>query len=187
MRKMLLLVAVLFATTIGLNAQNCNVQGVIQYFHNDYVGYRPDIGAEVMFVKYSSTRKIPKRKDWEAYQTLVDNWIKYEEINNTLNRADSEKYSGYKEEYADSMLMLSSKLLLETWEYEENNQIRYSTVVDASGKYSISVPYGTYYVWIKSNNRKLPTLLEKEHRQRMIRVVLNSPTKVISYDFDIPR
>lgn len=168
-------------------AQQCNVQGVIQYFHNDYVGFRPDTGAEVMFVKYSSTHKIPKKKIWEAYQTLVDNWIKYEEINNTLNRADSEKYSGYKEEYADSMLMLSSKLLLETWEYEENNQIRYSTVVDASGKYSISVPYGTYYVWIKSNNRKLPTLLEKEHRQRMVRVVLNSPTKVISYDFDIPR
>ena len=43
---------------IDASAQNCKVQGVIQYYHNDYLGYRPDLGAEVMFIKYSSTYKI---------------------------------------------------------------------------------------------------------------------------------
>lgn len=172
---------------LTIKAQQCNVQGVIQYFYNDFIGFKPDRGAEILFVKYSSSHKIPKIKKWDAYQTLVDNWIKYEKLRHTLSKADSEKYSGFKEEYVDSTLALSGELLSETWKYEENNMIKYSAVVDASGKYSISLPYGTYYIWIKSKNRKLPTLLENKQRQRMIRVVLNSPTKVISYDFDIPR
>lgn len=172
---------------LTIKAQQCNVQGVIQYFYNDFIGFKPDTGTEILFVKYSSSHKIPKIKKWEAYQTLVDNWIKYEKLRHTLSKADSEKYSGFKEEYVDSTLALSGELLSETWKYEENNMIKYSAVVDASGKYSISLPYGTYYIWIKSKNRKLPTLLENKQRQRMIRVVLNSPTKVISYVFDIPR
>lgn len=185
MKKTLLLslMCCLFLTS---HAQQCNVQGVIQYFYNDYFGFRPDIGAEVLFIKYSSTKKIPKRETWETYQGLIDKLIKYEKARHYFDEATSEELSGFKKEYGDSIQTLSAKLWLETTEYEDNNMVKYSTIVDASGRYNISIPFGTWYVLIKSKNRKLPTILENENRYQMIRVVLNNPTKIISYDFDIP-
>ena len=151
------------------------------------MGYKPDAGAEVHFLKYSSKYKSPDRKKWDAYQELVDNWIKYEKYIKVFDKKKTEEVSGFKREYKDSLQTLAAELLFETGEYESRNMIKYSTVVDDSGKYNISIPYGIYYVWIKSKNRKILTLLEYGNRQRMIRVDLKSPTKIISYDFDIVR
>ncbi len=185
MKKFLFLVALIMATSMGLTAQTCKVQGVVRYYYNNYIGFKPDVGAEVHFLKYSSKYKTPDKKKWDAYQDLVDNWIKYKKYIKVFDKKKTEEVSGFKREYNDSLQKLGGLLLIETAEYESKNVIKYSTVVDDSGKYSISVPYGIYYVWIKSKNRKLPTLLEYENRQRMIRVDLKSPTKIISYDFDV--
>ena len=68
----------------------------------------------------------------------------------------------------------------------EKGLVKYTTIVNGSGMYEISVPYGIYYVLIKSKNRKLPTVLEYKNRYYMKRVNLNSPTQIISFDFDIP-
>ena len=116
----------MFCLCLTVQAQQCNVQGVIQYFYNDYIGFKPDIGAEVMFIKYSSAHKIPKRNTWENYQGLIDGWIKYEKLRHYFSRSEAEIGSGFKEEYGDSIQMLSAQLLLETWEYEEKNMIKYS-------------------------------------------------------------
>lgn len=187
MKKFLFVSIMLLSVSIGMNAQRCTVQGVIRYFYNDYIGFQPDNGTEIHFIKYSSTHKIPDRKKWDNYQDLVDKWIMFKKYRQHLNLNESLELSEYKEEYEDSIQTLGTLLLLETIDFEDKNLIKYSTIVDNSGKYSISVPYGIYYVWIKSKNRKLATLLEYKNRQRMIRVNLKSPTKVISYDFDILR
>lgn len=185
-KKIILLIIAILGINV-VNAQKCNVQGIVQYFYNDYIGFRADLGAEVLFIKYSSTNKAPNIKKWNAYQDLIDKYIIYRKCMAWFSEEESSKKSGFKKEYIDSLETLSMELLEETLIYEDKNMIKYSTVVDDSGKYSINIPYGTYYVLIKSKHRRLPTVLEAINRQRMFRVVLNSPTKIISYDFDMLR
>lgn len=190
MKRQIKKITLLIIAILGISsasAQTCNVQGIVQYFYNDYIGFRPDLGAEVLFIKYSSANKAPNIKKWNAYQDLFDKYFIYREYMAWHSEAESSKVSGFKKEYIDSLQTLGLELLEETLIYEDKNMIKYSTIVDASGKYSINIPYGTYYVLIKSKNRQFQTALEAINRQRMFRVVLNSPTKIINYDFDIPR
>ena len=187
MKKFLFIAVLLLGNCICTNAQQCKVQGVVQYFYNDFFGFKPDTGAEVLFIKYSSKYKVPTRKKWESYQSMTEKMIKYSVYRKDLSRDDAMHHSGFKPEYMDSIKALAPELLLERVLIEEEGLAKYSTIVDASGKYEISVPYGTYYILIKSKNRKLPTLLEFQNRVYMVRTVLNSPTKIISYDFDITR
>lgn len=187
MKKFLFIAVLLFGNCICTNAQKCKVQGVVQYFYNDFFGFKPDTGTEIMFVKYSSKYKVPSRKKWESYQSMTEKLIKYSIYRKDLNRDDAMHHSGFKPEYVDSIKTLALDLLLERVMIEEEGLVKYSTIVDASGKFDISVPYGTYYILIKSKNRTLPTLLESKNRYYMVRTVLNSPTKIISYDFDTTR
>ena len=168
-------------------AQQCNVQGIIQYYYNDYIGYKPDIGAEVMFIKYSSTHKIPNRSKWEKYQNLVDKWIKFRYLRKHFNFNDALNKVGLNECDKDTIQNLGVELANEKNNIIEKNLVKYTTIVDATGKYSITIPYGTYYILIKSRNRKFPTVLEYENRYHMERVKLNSPTQIVSFDFDILR
>lgn len=172
---------------IDASAQNCKVQGVIQYYHNDYLGYRPDLRAEVMFIKYSSTYKIPNRQTWETYQSLVDKWIKFGELRRYFGQTSAYEQAGFKITDKDIIQEYGVNLAVELDRIIEKGLVKYTTIVNSTGMYDISVPYGTYYVLIKSKNRKFPTALELKNRYRMIRVVLNSPTNVISYDFDFLR
>lgn len=187
MKKSLILLMTFIVVCTFANAQKCNVQGVVQYIYNDYIGFKPDTGAEVMFIKYSSTYKVPNRQKWETYHSMVEKWIKFDKSRKHLDRTSALKYSGYKPEYKDSIQTLGAELLLERMTIEEKGLIKYTTVVDASGKFDINVPYGTYYILIKSKNRKLTTGLEFYNRYYMVRTVLNTPTKIVSYEFDIPR
>ena len=184
-RILLFTFAIFYLNTAFVMAQNCNVQGIVRYFFNDYIGYKPDTGAEVMFIKYSKKYQIPKIKVWNNYQEMMDNWRKYKKSRKYFNVEDSERRSGFKEEYKDSILTMSGLLMLERDEIIEKGLVKYSTVVDATGKYSISIPIGTYYILFKSSNRQQGTLLETKNRYYMTRVKLTTSTKVLSYDFDI--
>ena len=37
----------------------CQVSGVVRFEYNDYIGYRPDLGAEVYFIPKSANDTIP--------------------------------------------------------------------------------------------------------------------------------
>lgn len=183
--KCILITVFMFLSCEYIAAQNCDVQGVVRYFYNEYIGYKADIGAEVMFIKYNSKYKIPQIKNWINYQTLLDNRRKYLKYRKYCNVEESEKVSGFKEEYVDSILSLSRILLIEKEKIINNGIVKYSAVVDGTGKYSLKVPMGTYYVLFKSANRNLNTYLEKDNKYYMIRVELNSPAKILSFDFEL--
>lgn len=70
MKKILLSIAILFATTIGLNAQNCNLKGVVKYEHNDYLGYKIDEGAEIYVI---STKNAGVNVDIYIYGIVMRN------------------------------------------------------------------------------------------------------------------
>ena len=69
MKKKFLLVVILFATTIGLNAQNCNLKGVVKYEYNDYVGYKIDEGAEIYVVSAKNAECI-NAQTWSEEPTF---------------------------------------------------------------------------------------------------------------------
>lgn len=185
MKKLFILCVV---ALIGLtaNAQQCKVQGVVQYYHNEYIGHRADLGAEVMFIKYSSTYKIPNRQKWETYQDLVEKWIKAAYYHKYFGTVEACEHAGFKLEDKETIQALGLELAVEKNDIIEKGLVKYTTLVDGSGMYNITLPYGIYYVLIKSKNRELPTVLEYENRYHMVRVDLKSPTAVISFDFDIP-
>ena len=187
MKKFIVLSLLFVVASMHICAQKCNVQGIVQYYYNDYIGFRADTGSEVYFIKYSSVHKVPTRQKWEKYQDMVEKRIKYTMLHRYLNRDEAEQHSGYKQEFEDSIQTLGGELLLERLLIEEEGLAKYTAVVDASGKYEISVPYGTYYILIKSKNRKIMTPLEALNRYHMERVVLKSSTKVVSFDFNIIR
>lgn len=181
----ILITVFIFLSCEYITAQTCDVQGIVRYFYNDYIGYKADIGAEVMFIKYNSKYKVPQIKNWMNYQTLLDNRREYLKYRKYYNVEESEKNSGFKEEYVDSILSLSRTLFIEKEKIINNGLVKYSAVVDGTGKYSLKVPIGTYYVLFKSANRKLDTYLEEDNKYYMIRVNLNSTTKILSFDFEL--
>lgn len=185
MKRILLLFVILFAG-ITSNAQQCKVQGIVQYYHNEYIGHKADMGAEVMFIKYSSALKIPNRQKWETYQDIVEKSIKAAYYHKYFGKAEAFENAGLAEEDLTKMQELGLELAVEKNDAIEKGLVKYTTIVDGSGMYEISVPYGIYYVLIKSKNRKYPSVLEYENRYHMVRVDLKSPTQIISFDFDVP-
>lgn len=186
MKKLFIICALCMTSCLSIFAQQCKVQGIVQYYHNEYIGHRADLGAEVMFIKYSSTHKIPDRKKWETYQDLVEKWIKAAYYQKYFSTAEACKNAGFNLEDKKTIQALGLELSVEKDKAIEKGLVKYTTIVNGSGMYEISVPYGIYYVLIKSNNRELPTVLEYKNRYHMQRVHLNSPTQIISFDFDIP-
>lgn len=165
-------------------AQQCKVQGIVQYYHKE-LGYRIDLGAEVLFVQYSSVLKVPNRQKWETYQGLVDKWINASYWRRYRSIEDAYKMAEMKAEDKTTIQELGVELMAELLTAIDKDLVKYSTVVDASGKFDITIPYGVYYVFIKSKNSTIPTLLEANNRYHLERVELKNPTKIISYDFNI--
>ena len=184
MKRKLFFLFLLFVPIIGISQSTCKLEGIVRYFYNDYFGHRPDLGAEVMIIKPIIKDTIPNYENWDNYQTLMDNWHKYEYLRKYFGVDECEKRTGFKESYKDSILYLSGVCLIDKTKIENRNLIKYTTLVDNTGKYSITIPYGTYYILIRSKNRKQNTLLEYEGRTRLEKIKVNSPTKIFSYDFD---
>lgn len=186
MKKILLSIAILFATTIGLNAQNCNLKGVVKYEHNDYLGYKIDEGAEIYVI---STKNAGVNVDiyiWNRYEKLAKKYVYY------LEYKQDEDLRYYGEETIRKMTDFSianekqledlDKICLKQLCYLKDNA-EYLELVDSSGKYALQLPYGEYYVLVKSKNRVRPLVTELTGRVLVERVKIDKPSKILSFDF----
>ena len=168
------------------------MQGVVRYYYNDTFKYRPDLGAEVKFIPKTKQDTIPSCDKWDEYETKSHKVVNY-----LLGVAEFKK-EGIYSSYADSEIRniykvgdddinrvktLSEELFLEVLIMA--NSTEYVTIVDNSGLYSISLPYGDYYVVMKSANRERPFMVDLLGRMYVKEVSINSATKVISHDFDL--
>ena len=61
---------------------------------------------------------------------------------------------------------------------------RYETIVDATGAFKITVPYGEYYAYIKSENRKGIFMPEMAARFELKKIKLDKPTYILKENFD---
>lgn len=185
MKKFLFLVALIIATSMGLNAQICNVKGVVKYEYNDYVGYKIDEGAEIYVIPTQKADSIDINI-WGEYESIAKNYMTYLKYKNDddfkgLDEATISRFAGFS---------TSSKIVLDKYAKDCYNQYIYFTenaeyveLVDGSGKYSLKLPYGEYYIMAKSKNRERPILVELTGRVLIEKVTINKPVKIISFDF----
>lgn len=186
MRTKLFLIAILALCTFSTFAQNCNVQGVIRYKYNDYIGYKADLGATVYFIPKSDTVKF-----------LMTAWNRYQELAPRKSQYLLMKEDYYSDEYDEPIRSTckygkAEEEILERLDGTCATELpkvesvpSFVTVVDNSGKYEISVPYGEYYIFIRSNNRSRMTLTELLGNIHLEEIKLNTPMKIISHDFEI--
>ncbi len=168
-----------------LHAQSCRVQGVVRYYHNDYYGWKPDVGAEVWVVP--KNKKYPT-KLWLHYQDQCEKWLLYRKLaQHVYGHQKSLEESGFVGE--DSLLALSLECLVQRIYVEnpDNKCIVKQALITGDGFYSINIPYGRYYIICKSANRRRGTMLEHENRYYICEVNLNSGSKILNIDFDIDR
>lgn len=166
-------------------AQTCKVQGIVRYYHNDFVGWKPDVGAEIWIVPKS--KKYPT-KLWLEYQDQCERWLQYRKLEKyAYGYQKSMEVSGFIGE--DSLLVLSGEILLQRLyiENEENKCIIKQVLITGDGDYVINIPYGRYYIICKSANKKRNILLEMENRYLIYEVTLNSKSKILNFEFDADR
>ena len=77
MKKLLSFLLLTFMCVI-INAQECNIQGVVQYEYNDYIGYKIDTGSEIGVVSVKKALELGVvAEDWRNYEKLAKQYMKY--------------------------------------------------------------------------------------------------------------
>lgn len=184
--KILALLPVLFLTQIQeSNAQQCNLQGIVKYEYNDYIGYKIDVGAEIYVISVSNADSV-NISDWERYQELAKNYMFYLSIKNDPDTGwvgieTVRSLTEFSEEKEKELEALDSKCFSQFVHVKSNAE--YIALVDGSGKYQIELPYGDYYIAAKSNNRMRGLITEIGGRVILEKITINKPATIVGFDF----
>ena len=191
MKRIILLFLFMAFVSQAFAQDMCQVTGIVRFEYNDYIGYRPDLGAEVYFIPKSPSDTIPHLKLWEEYEDLAHRGIMYRK-----SIAEGEREGIYSDMY--------DSIMRRNWRYEKEDEARVDeldkilfnerntllknddnvALVDASGMYTISLPKGEYIVVFVSANRKRSLwLTELLGRTHVTEIELKGVSKKASYDF----
>lgn len=167
------------------NAQECNVKGVVKYEYNDYVGYKIDEGAEIYVLSKQKADSIDIQI-WQEYEKIAKNYMRYLRYKNGddisyLGDETIRGFAGFSTSSESRLNELDKKCLHQYFYFVENAE--YIEVVDGSGKYSLKLPYGEYFILAKSKNRERPLVSELTGRVLIEEATVNKPTKIVSFDF----
>ena len=167
MKKVALVFVVLFSVAFGVYAQSGKIKGVVQYKYNDHIGYKIDVGAEIYVVSKSNAPEFNISK-WDEYEKTALASIKFWE---------------YLGEPAASFHPLDAYC---NKDYQKMSQLFEDVaLVDASGKYELELPYGEYFVFVKSKNRTRSfSQTEKNGRILVKQIRVEKPVALLSFDFD---
>ena len=179
--KVLSVLAILFVAIVSKsNAQQCNLQGVVKYKYNDYIGYEIDDGAEIYIISVSSVPNI-NFQAWEKYQELAKDYMHFLDFKNEFGITYARTFclSEAEEKVLDS---LELKCFSESIYIKTNAE--FIALVDGTGKYSLQLPFGEYYILAKSNNRKRPIIMELDGRIILKKETIDKPNKILSFEFD---
>lgn len=194
MKKVCILLVLTLCCGIVQSQNNCKVQGVVRYYYNDIFKYKADLGAEIRFIPKTKQDTIPSCDKWNEYETKSCNVVRY-----------LKSVAEFKESGAFYMMDNTEEWLRENYNVSKSDENRveqlsnelfdevvallkddrYMCVVDNSGMYNIELPYGEYYVVMKSANRNRPFMVDFLGRIYVLEVKLTSSTKVISHDFEL--
>ena len=157
MKKLLFLLFVGLATLTSCDKPVGTVSGTVTYFYNDFIGYKPDIGATV----YVTTAECDLLSDY-------------------LDEAELSNITG---EPIDSVLEVNTYKLF--YKILEDSLVA-TTSVNGLGEYTIDLPEGNYRLIFKSVGRKRLNLIEVGGRVEIERVkVEGEKTTNESVEFDM--
>ena len=157
MKKLLFLLFVGLATLTSCDKPVGTVSGTVTYFYNDFIGYKPDIGATV----YVTTAECDLLSDY-------------------LDEAELSNITG---EPIDSILELNTYRMLSKI---LKDSLVATTSVNGLGEYTIDLPEGNYRLIFKSVVRKRINLVEVGGRVEVERVkVEGKKTTNESVNFDM--
>lgn len=170
----------------------CQVTGIVRYHYNDYIGYRPDLGAEIYFIPKTANDTIPHLNLWEEYEVLACQGMKY-----MKSISEWKKEGIYFDEYESFLRSNYSYQKADEARVDELDKILFGerdallknddnvALVDASGMYTISLPKGEYYVvFVSANRKRLLWLTELLGRTHVTEIELKGASKKASFDFD---
>ena len=141
MKKLLFLLFVGLLTLTSCDKPVGTVSGTVTYFYNDFIGYKPDVGATV----YVTTAGCDSLSDY-------------------LDEAELSNITG---EPIDSVLECSTYRMLHKI---LQDSLVATTNVNGLGEYTIDLPEGDYYLIFKSVGRKRLNMFEINGRVEVKRV-----------------
>lgn len=166
-----------------------SLSGVITYFFNKNYKNKPDLGAEVFI---ADTTKIADLNlvaiDSFITASFYKNiYLTYKSMGRNVKIPDDiiEKIKEFKLE--DDLVIDS----LDERAYTNISKVTNAkdvikTVVDGNGNYSIKLKTGTYYVYIKSNNRNGASINEIDGKILFKKIIVkNGEDTNLSYNFEL--
>lgn len=154
MKKLLLAMFLIPGICKAQTKGTSTIRGVVTFFFNKYQGDKPDIGAEVFALDSSAANKFnPSTVDSFHYASVYRGIsASYKNMNSPVPsqvQDELKKYNAEDEQYFKALDLRDYEQFLRVSQAEEV----YQAVVDGTGSYSISLPPGAYYVFIKSHGR----------------------------------
>ena len=157
MKKLLFLLFVGLATLTSCDKPVGTVSGTVTYFYNDFIGYKPDVGATV-------------------YVTTAES----DSLSEYLHKARLSNIAG---EPIDSVLEDNTYRML--YKILEDSLVA-TTNVNGLGEYTIDLPEGNYLLIFKSVGRNSLNIIEINGRVEVERVkVEGEKTTNESVGFDM--
>ena len=157
MKKLLFLLFVGLVTLTSCNKPIGTVSGTVTYFYNDFIGYKPDVGATV----YVTTSECDLLSDY-------------------LDEAELSSITG---EPIDSILEINTYRMY--YKILEDSLVA-TTNVNGLGEYTIDLPEGNYRLIFKSVGRKRLNIVEIGGKIEVERVkVEGKKTTNKSVNFDM--
>lgn len=175
-----------FFVTFAISQKTGIIRGVVTYYHNEYVGDKPDLGADVWIIDSAKNTRFSMLLADSFYNSEIirrfylDNLHDNKPISERLLKAKEKLYPS--EEYFKSLDERETKnSFLLTFDKKAEHR-----VVDAIGNYDFKVGPGTYYIYIKSKNRTGAfrcELLGKEYLKKVY--VDKDETVDVSHNFGL--
>jgi len=146
------------------------LRGVLTYYHNRYIGYKPDLGATIYacniktdIKKIASHEELKDVLNSPNIDGFIKDYLRYK-------RVDAYRYFINKGEEREKNMKYSKELGVETendWDVLEKkvwrilSNLKYGTIpsrkttVSGDGTFSIELPAGYYFLFFESKNRPL--------------------------------
>ena len=182
MKKVVVMFVSLFVLIFGAYAETGKVKGVVQYKYNDYVGFKTDVGAEFYVVSVSKASNVDV-ETWEKYEVKTKEYMKYLEYKNDPEIPSEylRLFTSWKDADKKVLDELDGKCLEQSLAIKESCED--FDIIDESGKYELTLPYGEYYILFISKNRERPTVTEITGRKIVKKIKVDKPATLLSIEF----
>jgi hypothetical protein len=168
--------------------QEGKIYGVITYFFNKNYGDKPDVGAKVFIVDSSKVSgfDISLLDSFHYGNSYRQMYLSYKSMKMDVPIEVMNQVKKYNVENKTSFDSLDYRTYRSVFGKIQISKYVKETVIDGVGNYSLNVLPGTYYVYIKSNNRKGSSITEISGKVRCFKIIVKDGNETnVSYNFGL--